>query len=206
MPEQEQQLDGTPRFEPQGNIVKAKDVSHWKDGAEYLQAAKSEAKSIIADARKQAAKVHQEAYDNATKLAERERLEQDITVSALVNEQIRALEPDFLDLVIATTRKIIDTLPEQEQVASIASKAFERFREERQITIKIHPEMAEYTRVSLNKKMINSHHDASSITIVADNTLAKTDCIIQTQRGVTRAGLDAQLEVIQRNFAYSNEG
>ncbi len=204
MPEHEEKLDGTPRFEPQGNVVKAKDVSLWTEGAAYLQAAKAEAKDIVAKAREDAVRVHQEAYDNATKLAERERVEQDISVSALVNQQLRELEPDFLNLVVATTRKVIDELPEKERIAAIVTKAFERFREERQITIKIHPDMAEYTRVSLNNKLADTNYDASSVTIIADQTLSTTDCIIQTQRGITRASLDAQLDILQRNFAFHN--
>lgn len=207
MSEQEELGDkSSPRFEPQGNVVKAKDFTDWKTGAEYLEAAREEAKKIVAQARTDAVKVHEDAYQNAIKMVESERANEDMVVSAQVHLALREMEQDFLTLVLQTTRKVIGEIPHPERAAMLASKAFDQFKEGRQVTVKVHPDAAETTRLTLNAKLQETGLGASSVKIIADQSLQPGDCIIQTNRGVTRADINSQLEIVHRNFQYRLEG
>lgn len=195
------QLDKTaPKFQPEGKIVKSRDFTYWKEGSDYLAAAKEEARNILSQARDEAAQIHKDAYDSALKSADRELAAREVSVASLMDSESAALESDFVDLVLDTTRKIVGDLPATERLSAIAAHAYERFRDERKVTIKVHPDMAEHARASIESVSSETAIQAA-VKVIADPSLSTEDCIVQTQRGITRAGLDSQLEVLRRGLS-----
>lgn len=143
--------------------------------------------------------MHREAYDNAIKSAEQDLAARDVSVAVMLDRESAAMERDFIQLVLETTQKIIGDMQNKERMAAIAARAYERFRDERQVTVKVHPEMADSVRNAIDAKTTDAASKAA-LKIIADPLLSHDDCIIQTQRGITRAGLDSQLAVLHRGL------
>ena len=108
-------------------------------------------------------------------------------------------EPHIIDLVLAVSRKIImdEVTERQEVVLNLVRSALERVRDQNQINIHVSAE--DYELVLQARRELQGIVGAEqSLTITADAVLNKGGCLIETSFGTVEAGVETQLESIQR--------
>ncbi len=132
--------------------------------------------------------------------------------AAHIDEQLRAAqelrtklleeaEPQVLELVLAVSEKILaQTLDESESAfREMVSSALTRLKAGRRITVRVCP--AAYVRFFKNGMPDGAGADAGvEIEVEPDGSLSAYDCVVETEGGMTDAGLSGRLARVREEF------
>lgn len=108
----------------------------------------------------------------------------------------RRHEDAIIDLATAIVARIAPQLGADTVVPAIAAEAVRAAAGERYLTIRIAP--AALPAVQEAAHGWRRVRSTGAIDIVADDTLAEFDCVIETEIGILRAGLNEQLAAIRQ--------
>lgn len=201
---------------PQNNVIKA------GEDLESLRAkAKQEAEALLAEANAEAERLVNEA--KATALSERDKILADARQkgyseglqkaekeSSLLKQQLKEkekqleseykkamdeLEPQFVDTITGIYEHIfhVELRSYREILTYLISTTMRKIEGNR--SFMIHVSKEDYPYVSMQKKQIAAGATASnsSVEVVEDLTLAKNECLIETEGGIFDCGLGTQL-------------
>jgi len=185
-----------------------------------IEEAHNEADRIIAEAREEAERILEEARENAE--AEGESIREDAKAAgyedglaraedriaeihaeaeakkeeyrAEYEKQVEELEPAFVELVINYVKKLTGIYNEdkQEIILHLIDDAFKGQRGTENFIIRVSE--ADYPIVAYSREVIRGYiSDESSLEIVADKMLEKSQCLIETESRIYDCSLDEQL-------------
>ena len=127
------------------------------------------------------------------------RLKMSRALLALEKEQVayrKVQHEKSINLAIEIVRKIGLQEPTQECIAALALKSAEELNTDEKASLCVHPDLLD--------KAVNRIQQLRSVDwllrVEADESLAPDDCILRTEFGVLRIGLESQLRVIERSL------
>lgn len=118
-------------------------------------------------------------------------------------EMIDKFEPEIVQFIIDTTKNILTNSFEfnPEIIILLIRKGLFNIKELKNLKIYISNE--NYNTVVENKeKILKVDFDKNNIEIIKDNSLEKTDCIIETEIGNIKCGVDDQFSSIKEALHY----
>ncbi len=177
--------------------------------AEIVQGASQKAESMIdeitANARKQG---YEEGYqDGKEKITtELENLVYNVdnfskSKFEIKNRIIKSLHLDILDLVLDVSEKICKTQLQnnREILTKVVAGAISHLKEKENVTIIVHPEMAEKL-YAISDNLKESIHNLQSIKIIEDTSISPDGTIVESVGSRIDARVSAQIEQIAQKL------
>lgn len=181
---------------------------------QILADARSEAENILSEAREQAAAEAEElkeqaktdGYSEGTEQARSEAEEQIAAARAEAEaekekyraeyeKQVEEMEPAFVELVVKYVEKLTGIYNEdkQEIILHLIDDAFKGQKGTENFIIRVSEE--DYPIVAYSKETMKGYiSDDSTLEIVADKMLSKSQCMIETESRIYDCSLDEQLK------------
>lgn len=109
-------------------------------------------------------------------------------------EVVRQSERQMVELAFAVARRVLhrEVSLDRDLVVAMARVAIDRLGDSAPVTVRLHPE--DYDATTAARQRLQG----GTVTIVADDRLPRGGCRVESEFGVVDAGIDAQLDEIQR--------
>lgn len=121
----------------------------------------------------------------------------------LLDESVRYMESVELkmaDIVMKALRKCVAEIGDRELVVQIVRKSMQAVvRNQRQITVKVAPEMVPVVRARLDQ-ILRDFPSVAAANVVEDAHLSGTACVVETEAGLVEASVEGQLAAIEKSI------
>ena len=182
---------------PMPKLVKKESFAAMSEAAGILDAARMQARHILALAEEQRTQVLESARLEGEQDGLRGYLEHVAELDRRAADFYARAEAELLRLSIGIASKIVGvelkTAPEA--VVPMVTQALATVRQARRIVIQVHPSQTKLLKANLQKLDLSATCD---VQVVGDSTLEPGGCVIESELGIVDARLSTQLRVIER--------
>lgn len=181
-------------------LVKSDEAAAINSAEEIIEAAKAEAQQIIAEAKDayEAEKVR--GYQDGIAEGKEEILLQKMDLLDETVTYMENVEGKIVDLVQKALKKCIAEIGDKELIVQIVRKSMQAIvRTQRQITIKVSPEMVPVVKGRVQEIMAD-FPNLAIINVMEDPHLTDTTCIIETEAGLVEASVEGQMNALQKSI------
>lgn len=181
-------------------IVKAADVATVSSAAEIIAAAEADAARIREEAKAAFEEERRKGYEKGLSDGKMEiamlKLEQvDSSVAFM-----ESVEQKMADIVMKALKSFVVEVGDKELVLQIVRKTLNAvIRTQRQVVLKVSPEMVETVRARVAEFRI-AYPTIESFDVVEDPRLKGASCVLETEAGVADASVDTQLAAIEKSL------
>ncbi len=180
-------------------LVTADEAASVARAEDVIAAAEAEAARIVEIAGKEREEERKRGYEDGIAEGRAEILAQKLD---LVDESVRymeSIEGKVTDIVVKALRKCVVEIGDRELVAQIVKRSMLAVvRNQRQITIKVNPEMVPVVKERL-QSILADFPSVSFADVVDDAHLAATACVVETEAGIVEASIEGQLAAIEKS-------
>lgn len=195
-------------IEASGPLVTAEEAETVDRVQAIIAAAEGEAAQIREDAKAAFAAEKKRGYEAGISAGKTEIMMQKLD---LLDESVRymeSIEGKVAEIVMKALKKCVAEIGDKELVVQIVRKAMQAVvRNQRQITLKVNPEMVPVVKARL-QEILADFPSLSFADVVEDPHLEASACVVETEAGLVEASVDAQLKAIEtsirKNFAKEN--
>ncbi len=181
-------------------LVKAADAAAVAKAEEVLAAAEAEAAKIVEEAKAAYAAEKRRGYDDGIAAGRAEIMEQKLDQLNASIDFMQRVETKMGELVIKALRKCVAEVDDRDLVCQIVRKSMQAIvRAQRQITIKVAPEMVGTVKERL-QTILASFPSVVYADVAEEAHLDRTACIVETEAGTVEASLEAQLAAIEKSI------
>lgn len=188
------------KVESETPVVKADVVAAVSTAEEIIAAAKSEAEKIAEEAKAAYEAERKRGYEDGINEGRQEILMDKI---GLVDESVafmESVEEKMADIVLKALKKCIAEVGDRELVCQIVKKSMQAIvRNQRQLTVKVAPEMVETVKAKL-QTILAEFPSVAYVDVVEDAHLAPTACVVETDVGSVEASIEGQLAAIEKSI------
>lgn len=195
-------------LEASGALVTAEEAAAVARAQDILAAAEVEAARIREEAKAAYQAERKRGYDDGISDGKTEIMMGKLD---LLDESIRymeSIEGKVADIVMKALKKCVAEIGDKELVVQIVKKAMQAVvRNQRQITLKVNPEMVPVVKARL-QEILADFPSLSFADVVEDPHLEPAACVVETEAGLVEASVEGQLKAIEnsirKNFAKEN--
>jgi type III secretion protein L len=187
------------RIAPGSRIVRRHEIAALVDAEGLLAAARAQADAIVAGAQSAFDAERLRGYEEGRAEARMEQAEKMIETVGRTVEYFAKVETDMVALVMAAVRKIVDDFDETERVVIVVRNALSVVRNQKQMTLRLHPQQVETVRARMND-LLAAYPGVGYLDIVADGRLGREACILESEIGLVEASIDGQVKALQGAF------
>ena len=171
----------------------------------------SSAADIIAAAEKEAARIREEAkaaFEEEKKRGYEKGLRDGkIEISMQKMDQVdqsvafmESVESKMAGIVMKALKSCVVEIGDKEMVVNIVRKTMNAvIRTQRQVTLKVAPEMVEVVRARV-AELKAAYSTIETLDVVEDPRLKGTACVLETEAGVAEASADTQIAAIEKSI------
>ncbi len=186
--------------EAAGARVSSEEAGAIATAEQIVAAAEAEAARIAEAAKTDAERERQRGYADGLAEGRQEILMQKLD---LLDESVRYMESVELkmaDIVMKALKKCVAEIGDKELVVQIVRKSMQAVvRNQRQITIKVAPEMVPVVRARLDQ-ILKDFPSVATASVVEDAHLSGTACVVETEAGLVEASVEGQLAAIEKSI------
>ncbi len=181
-------------------LVKAADVATVQSAAEIIAAAEADALRIREEAKAAFEEEKKRGYEKGLADGKMEiamlKLEQvDSSVAFM-----ESVEKKMADVVMKALKSFVVEIGDKELVVQIVRKTMNAvIRTQRQVVLKVAPEMVETVRSRIAEFRI-AYPTVETFDVVEDPRLKGPACILETEAGVADASVETQLAAIENSL------
>lgn len=187
-------------IENAGASVSARETAAIATAEQVVAAAEEEAKRIAEAAKVAAESAKKKGYEDGLAEGRAQILMQKLD---LLDESVRYMESVELkmaDIVMKALKKCVAEIGDRELVVQIVKKSIQAVvRNQRQITVKVAPEMVATVRARLNE-ILKDFPSVATANVVEDAHLSGTACVVETEAGLVEASVEGQLAAIEKSI------
>ena len=181
---------------PESRVIRAEDYQAWVEGEAFLQAAKAHAAEIEDEARKAYESEKARGYADGMAAAAAEAAEQKLSVISATLAWFERVEGQMTELVLQATEKVLGEMEETELVRRVVHSAMRVMRNQKQVTLRVMPELVEPVRRQLTQIM-EGYPGVSFVEVTADPRLRRGGCILESELGIVDASVDVQTDALR---------
>ena len=187
------------RVAPGTRVLRAAEVSAWASAEAMLAAARVQADAIVAGAQDAFEQERQRGYAEGLAEARMEQAEKMIDTVSRTVDYFAKVETDMVGLVMASVRKIMGDFDDEQRVVIAVKSALSVVRNQKQMTLRVHPQQVEAVRAHLNE-LLAAYPVVGYLAIVPDGRLASEACILESEIGMVEASIEGQIAALQGAF------
>ena len=194
---------------PGQKVIRAADYTAIEKSTTLIDKARSQASSIVAEAREAYEQEKQRGYQDGLMQS---RLEQSEQMLKMVDQSINYLsdvEASMADILMTAVQKIIDDYDDRALTVGLIKAGLQHIRNERQVTVRVPPAHFAYVKEKI-AEILSGYKGVGILNPVSDPRLKAGSCILESKIGVVDASIDIQLEALKKRFgqltAHSMDG
>jgi len=181
-------------------LVKASEIATVRTADEIIAAAEADAARIREEAKAAFEEEKKRGYDKGLSDGKMEiamlKLEQLDTSVAFME----SVEQKMADVVMKALKSFVVEVGDKELVVQIVRKTMNAvIRTQRQVVLKVAPEMVESVRARIAELKI-AYPTVETFDVVEDPRLKGAACVLETEAGVADASVDTQLAAIEKSL------
>ena len=175
-------------------VIKAKRLKDAEIAKSIITQAEEQAKKIRLDAKRMYEWEKQRGYANGVAQAKQETTETILSTVSMCSTYVNRLEQSLAGVVKEAVKKIISDFDNDELLFNSIQNSLNQLLNNQRVTIRVAPNLV----APLNKRIDTTLPNPGLIDVVADISLKDTDCILESAIGTVNAGIDRQIESIER--------
>jgi type III secretion protein L len=193
-PSRERAPGGTSR-----KLIDAEVYDATRQARQIVSEAEEEAVQILAKAQAERGQIQEEAVEAGRQEGLAKVSELLAKAGAIRDRKMAELESQVVHLAIKVAEKILgrEILLNDEAVVDIAAQALQMARQQKEISLRVHPEDAESIRQN-QRRLIDLLSRAKHIEIREDETVSRGSVLLETEVGIIDARIETQLEMLER--------
>lgn len=180
-------------------VLRAADFATLTESQALLDNAHAQAQSILVGAQDAFEAERRRGYEDGKQEALLNQAEKMIDTVGRTVEYFAGVETEMVELVMAAVRKVVDSFDDREKVMIVVRNVLAVVRNQKQMTLRLHPEEIEAVRGSIND-ILAVYPGVGYLDLLADARLARGACILESQIGMVEASLDGQIEALRGAF------
>ena len=182
-------------------LVKATDVATVRTADEIIAAAEAESARIREEAKVAFEAEKKRGYDEGIENGKMEIAMQKLDLVDKSVEFMESVESKMADIVMKALRSCVVEIGDKEMVVNIVRKTMDAvIRTQRNVTLKVPPEMVEIVKARLSE-ITNNYSTVETFDVVGDKRLKGAACVLETEAGVADASVESQLAAIEKSLA-----
>ena len=164
-------------------------------------------RNLISRAQEEAVQIkeaaYQEGYNLGLENAQKDLVALKSNIGAFLSAEkkvFEAIAPDIIEISLEIAKKIIkhEVQADPQIVIDTVMDVLKNIpKNEPKITLKVNPAQAQYVKDTLPEQLTLLGVE-SKLSIVSDDSILEGSCIVQTNNGVVDAGIEAQIDIIQK--------
>lgn len=187
------------RIAPGTRVVTAAQMAAWSEAEGLIAAARSQADAIVEEAKAAYQRERERGHADGLAEAQMAQAEKMIETVGRTVDYFAQVEADMVALVMGAVRKIIENYDDAERVLIVVRNALSVVRNQKQMTLRLHPQQVEVVRARVNDLLL-SYPGVGYLDIVADGRLGLHACILESEIGLVEASIDGQIQALERAF------
>jgi type III secretion protein L len=185
--------------------VKAADVQTVCDAQGVIAAAEAEAARLVEAAKAAYEEERRKGYAKGLADVQAEVARRKLELADESAAFMASVEEKMGDIVMKALRKCVEEIGDKDIVVQIVRKVMRAVvRNQRQITLRVAPDMVETVKGKMSDIMADFTH-LDEVDVQEDARLKGTECIVETAAGIADASIETQLaaveESIRRHFS-----
>jgi len=184
---------------PGTRVLPAADLAALVEAQAVLDNAHAQAEAILAGAREAFEAERRRGYEDGKQEALLDQAEKMIETVSRTVEYFAGVENEMVDLVMASVRKVVDGFDDREKVMIVVRNALAVVRNQKQMTLRLHPAEIESVRERIND-ILAAYPGVGYLDLLADARLGRGACILESQIGMVEASLEGQIEALRGAF------
>ncbi len=188
---------GALALRPDLRLLKADDYQMFVAARQALAEAQQQAQTRLAEAEQEYVRQKQRGYvdgSNEAKAAMAERL---VDVAERTVDYFAQVERQVATLVMTALRKVLGEFDDTELTLRVVRNALQVVRNQPRVTIRVPPAQESALQPRLNE-LLAGYGRIGMIEMIADPRLGAGDCVLETELGVVDAGVEVQLQALER--------
>ncbi|MHA3904746.1 HrpE/YscL family type III secretion apparatus protein [Castellaniella sp. WN] len=190
-------LAATP--DPAARVLRAADYAALVQARAMLDQAGAQADAILAGARDAFEAERRRGYEDGKRQALLDQAEKMIEIVGRTVDYFAGVENEMVDLVMAAVRKVVDGFDDREKVVAVVRNALAVVRNQKQMTLRLHPDDVEVVRAGIND-ILAAYPGVGYLDLLPDARLARGACILESEIGMVEASLEGQIEALRGAF------
>lgn len=187
------------RIAPGTRVLTAAQLASWTEAEGLVAAARAQAEAIVAGAQAAYQRECERGYADGLAEAQMAQAEKMIETVGRTVDYFAQVEADMVALVMGAVRKIIDDYSDAERVLIVVKNALSVVRNQKQMTLRLHPQQVEVVRARVNE-LLSAYPGVGYLDIVADGRLGPQACILESEIGLVEASIEGQIAALQTAF------
>ena len=188
------------RPDPSAKVLRAADHTSLIELRKVLEAAHAEADSIVGGAEAAVAKERARGYAEGREEALTEASAQMVSTVTRTVEYYGHVEDRMLQLVLDTTRRLMDDFGDVPRARAVVKSALSAVRNQKQVTLRVSPAQVA-TVQQAQVELLAAYPGVGYLDVVADPRLAADACILESEIGIVEASVQGQLAALRKAFA-----
>jgi type III secretion protein L len=188
------------RLAPGTRVVRREEWLLWCEAERAVQAARSEAAQIEADARSAFEAERQRGHAEGRQEAQLEQATRMIEQVGRAVDYFGRVEQRMVELVMQAVQRVIGEFGDRDRVVAVVKGALAVVRNQKQITLRVAPAQVAAVNEAQNE-LLAAFPGVGYLDVVADPRLAADACILETEIGVVEASVQGQLQALRQAFA-----
>lgn len=188
-----------PRIGSDVRVLSGSDHQVWADAQALLDHARAQAEAIVAGAQAAFEAERKRGYAEGTEAALLDQAEKMIETVGRTVDYFARVENEMVELVMQAVRKVVDGFDSRETVMIVVRNALAVVRNQKHMTLRLHPEEVEVVRTRVNE-LLAAYPGIGYLDIMADARLVRGACILESEIGMVEASLDGQIEALRKAF------
>ncbi|WP_276807912.1 HrpE/YscL family type III secretion apparatus protein [Castellaniella defragrans] len=185
--------------DPAARVLRAADHAALVQAQDLLDQARTQADAILAGARDAFEAERRRGYEDGKQEALLDQAEKMIETVSRTVDYFAGVENEMVDLVMAAVRKVVDGFDDREKVMIVVRNALAVVRNQKQMTLRLHPDDVEVVRASIND-ILAAYPGVGYLDLLPDARLMRGACILESEIGMVEASLEGQIEAVRGAF------
>ncbi len=187
-------------LESDRRIVKATDVATVVNAEQIIAAAEADAAKIREQAKTEFEEERKRGYAKGIADGKMEIAMQKLDLVDSSVSFMESVEKKMADIVMKALRTFVVEIGDKEMVVQIVRKTLNAvIRTQRQVTLKVAPEMLETVKAKLDEIRVQ-YPTIETFDVVEDARLKGTACVLETEAGAADASVETQLAAIEKSL------
>jgi len=187
------------RIDPAAKVLRAADHAALVQAQALLEGARAQADAIMAGAQAAFEAERQRGYAEGKEQALLDQAEKMIETVSRTVDYFAGVENEMVELVMQAVRKVVDGFDDREKVVVVVRNALAVVRNQKQMTLRLHPDEVEVVRERIND-ILAAYPGVGYLDLVADLRLSRGACILESEIGMVEASLQGQLDALRGAF------
>ena len=181
-----------------GKVLKHQVLEAEETARKILRDAETRAENIVAEAVAEAVEIHRDAFETGREESIRELLEEIMAAKEKRVQALRSIEQDVLKLAVKIAEKIIGREVEKDETTrgEIVLTALRQARQQEMMTVRVNA--ADLPLVEKMREKTDAFGRARYLDFVADQSVKKGGCLIESASGTIDARIETQLRVFEK--------